>query len=69
MPKEPPATRRIGKRSIIRVAAEEMAIVATVRGKICRGIKGLRQIDLDEVPTRSKGAGRAVGDEEQPVGR
>jgi hypothetical protein len=69
MPKKPPATRRIGKRSIIRVAAEEMAIVATVRGEISRGIKGLRQIYLDKVPTRSKGACRVVGDEEQPVGR
>jgi hypothetical protein len=69
VPKKPPATGRIWKRSVIRVAAEEVAIVTPIRSEVGRGIEGLREIHLHEIPTRSKSASRAVGDEEQAVGR
>jgi hypothetical protein len=67
MPEEPPAARRVRKRIIIRMATEKMTIVTTISDAICRGKKGLRQIDLNEVPARAKSAGRAVGDEEEFV--
>jgi hypothetical protein len=69
VPKKPPATGRIRKRSVIGVAAEEVAIVTPIRSKVGRGIEGLREINLEEIPTRSKSASRAVGEEEQAVGR
>jgi hypothetical protein len=42
MPKKPPTTRRIRKRSVIGVTTKEVAIVATIRSEVGRGIKGLR---------------------------
>ena len=69
MPEKAPMTGRIRKRSIVGVAAKEVTAVTTVRGAMSRSKARLRQVGLDEVPTRVKSACRTVGDEEEPVGR
>ena len=50
------------------MAAEEVAVVTTIRSASRGSEKRLGQVDLNEVPTRAKGAGGAVGDKEETVG-
>ena len=69
MPKQPPAAGRVRKRSIVRVTAEKMAVVTAVRSTGRRSFKGLRQVDLYKVPSRSHGISRSVGYEEETVSR
>jgi hypothetical protein len=68
MPKKPPSTNRISERSIIGMSAEEVAVIVAVRSAIRRSRKRLWQIDLNKVPTRTKGAGGTVGNKKETIG-
>ena len=58
---KPPTTWRIGKRSVVRA-------VSAVQSAMSRRKAGLRQVDLDEAPARTKSASRTMGDEEEMIG-
>jgi hypothetical protein len=42
VPKEPPATGRVGKRDIVRVTAEKVTVVKTIGWAVSRSEEGLR---------------------------
>jgi hypothetical protein len=69
MPKEPPSTGWIRKGGGIGVFAEELTVVTAVSrtGKGSRVIKGLRKVNLNEIPAGSKFVGRSVGNEKEAI--
>ena len=67
MPEEPPTTGWVGKRSVVRMVAKEVAAAMAIGSASRRSRKGLRQINLHKVPTRTKGAGWPVRDEEKAI--
>jgi hypothetical protein len=68
VPEKPPAARRVGKRSIVGVAAKEVTVVATVGDAIGGSETRLREIDVNKVPAGSKSTSRLVGNEEEAIG-
>jgi hypothetical protein len=68
MLKEPPATRRVRQRSIVRMGAKEVTVVEPIRSTSRGSREGLREIDLDKVPARTQSASRTVRDEEETIG-
>ena len=69
VPKGPPTTGRVREGAVIGVFGEEMAVIGAISGACERGWveKGLSVVDLDEVPTGSKSASRAVRNKEEAV--
>ena len=69
MPKQPPAARWVRQRSVVRMFAQKMAVVPTSvsTGKRSRVEKGLRQVDLNEVPAGPESASGSVRDEKKAI--
>jgi hypothetical protein len=70
VPLRPPTALRVAKRLVRGVLEEEVDVVharGTAVGTI-RISSGQKQIHSNQVPMRPNGAGRGVGDEEEPVG-
>jgi hypothetical protein len=68
MPKEPPTTRRVRQRSVVRMGAKEVTVAEPIRSTSRGSREGLRYIDLDKVPGRTQSASRTVRDEEETIG-
>ena len=60
----------IGQGGVIRVFTKEVAIVISVKSTVMGGRVGRAhgKIDLNKIPTGTKGTSRAVGNEEKTVG-
>ena len=69
MPKQPPAARWVRQRSVVRMFAQKMTVVPTSvsTGKRSRVEKGLRQVDLNEVPAGPESASGSVRDEKKAI--
>jgi hypothetical protein len=69
MPKEPPSNGWVRKGGVIGVFAEEVTVAAVISrtGKGSRVTKGLRKINLNEIPAGSKCVGGSVGNEKEAI--